>query len=190
MALSTASWHLARLGLSANQTILINGAGTTIGYAAVQIALARGARVIATAGPTYAQDLRALGATVTGYGDGLAARVRELASGPVGLVFDSAPPNGALPALVEIADGDPKRVLTCSDLTAAAEVGARDTFHEDLTTWTDAERFGVFPEFAQLAAAGKFTIPIAGTFPLGQWRTALAASQSGHARGKLLLLPG
>lgn len=83
MALSTASWHLARLGVSAGATILINGAGTTIGYAAVQIALTRGARVIASAGDTYAKDLRDLGATVTGYGDGLAARVKDLAGGPV-----------------------------------------------------------------------------------------------------------
>jgi NADPH:quinone reductase-like Zn-dependent oxidoreductase len=189
MALSTASWHLARLGVSTGATILINGAGTTIGYAAVQIALTRGARVFATAGTTYAQDLRDLGATVTGYGDGLAARVKALAGGPVDLVFDTAPPAGVLPELVEIAGGAAKRVLTCSDPASAAEVGARDTFHEDPATWTDGERFAAFPEFARLAAAGRFTIPVAGTFPLEEWRTALDISQAGHARGKLLLLP-
>jgi NADPH:quinone reductase-like Zn-dependent oxidoreductase len=188
MALSTASWHLARLGVSGGTTILINGAGTTIGYAAVQIALARGARVIATAGDTHAQDLRDLGATVTSYGDGLAGRVKDLADGSVDLVFDTAPPAGILPALAEIT-GDPKRVLTCSDPAAAAELGARDSFHEDPATFTDDERYGAFPEFTRLAAAGKFTVPVAGTFPLGQWRTALEISQAGHARGKLLLLP-
>src|SRR5882757_4234826 len=56
MAFSTVYWHLARLGLSSDHTVLINGAGTTVGYAAVQIALIRGARVIATAGDTYAQQ--------------------------------------------------------------------------------------------------------------------------------------
>jgi NADPH:quinone reductase-like Zn-dependent oxidoreductase len=189
MALSTASWHLARLGLSADRTILINGAGTTIGFAAVQIALIRGMRVIATAGDTYAQQLRDLGATVTPYGDGLVERVKALADGPVDLVFDTAPPSGVLPDLVQIADGDPKRVLTCSDLTAAPALGVRDTFHEDRTTWTDAERYGSFPEFAQLAADGRLTVPVSGTFPLDQWRTALEISLTGHARGKLLLLP-
>jgi NADPH:quinone reductase-like Zn-dependent oxidoreductase len=188
MALSTAAWHLARLGVSAGATILINGAGTTIGYAAVQIALTRGARVIATAGDTYAQDLRVLGATVTGYGDGLAARVKDLV-GPVDLVFDTAPPAGVLPELAEIAGGDPKRVLTCSDLAAAPELGVRDSFHEDPAAWTDDERYGAFPEFTQLAAAGKFTVPVAGTLPLDQWRTALEISQARRARGKLLLLP-
>ncbi len=189
MALSTAYWHLARLGLSAGHTILINGAGTTIGYAAAQIALIRGMRVIATAGETYAPRLRGLGVTVTSYGDGLVDRVKAISEGPVDLVFDTAPVSGALPDLVQIAGGDPKRVLTCSDLAAAPELGVRDTFHEDPATWNDGERYSFFPEFAQLAAEGRFTVPIAGTFPLQDWRTALETSLSGHARGKLLLLP-
>jgi NADPH:quinone reductase-like Zn-dependent oxidoreductase len=189
MALSTAYWHLARLGLSPDQTVLINGAGTTIGYAAVQIALVRGARVIAIAGDTYAQRLRSLGATVAGYGDGLADRVRAISDRPVDIVFDTAPASGALPDLVQIADGDPKHVLTCSDLVAAQELGVRDTFHEDPATWSEDERFGAIPEFARLAAEGRFTVPVAGTFPLDQWRTALGISLTGHAHGKLLLLP-
>jgi NADPH:quinone reductase-like Zn-dependent oxidoreductase len=47
----------------------------------------------------------------------------------------------------------------------------------------------VFSEFAQLTADGKFTVPIAGTFPLEDWRAAMGISLSGQARGKLLLLP-
>jgi NADPH:quinone reductase-like Zn-dependent oxidoreductase len=39
------------------------------------------------------------------------------------------------------------------------------------------------------AADGKFTVPIAATFPLEDWRTALATSLTGQARGKLILLP-
>ncbi|MEU7741673.1 hypothetical protein [Nonomuraea sp. NPDC049158] len=90
MALSTAHWHLARLGLSAGSTILINGAGTTGGYAAVQIALIRGMRVIATAEETYAGQLTYLGAAVTAYGDGLTERIKAVGEGPVDLVFDTA----------------------------------------------------------------------------------------------------
>jgi len=187
MALDTAYWHLARLGLSAGQTILIHGAGTTIGFAAVQIALIRGARVIATAGDTYAPRLRGLGAAVTAYGHGMAQRVKAISDGPVDLVLDTAPVGGALPDLVAIADGDPKRVLTISDFAAAQELGVRDSFHEDPST--RSERFASFPEFAQLAAEGKFTVPVAATFTLGDWRAAMETSLTGHARGKLLLLP-
>lgn len=185
MAVDTAYAHLAWLGITPGQTILINGAGTTIGYAAVQMALMRGLQVIATAGETYAQQLGELGATVTSYGEGLVERVRAINNGPVDFVFDTAPVSGALPALVEIAGGNPKRVLTASDFAAAAELGVRDTFHEDRT-----QRVDVLPEFAQLAAAGKFTIPIARTFVLEEWRSALDLSQSGQPHGKLLLLTG
>jgi NADPH:quinone reductase-like Zn-dependent oxidoreductase len=187
MALSTAYAHLTWLGLSAEHTILIHGAGSTIGFAAVQIALVRGARVIATVGQTYAQRLRDLGAAVTAYGDGMLERVGAISGGPVDLVLDTAPVGGALPGLVQLAGGDPKRVLTISDFAAAAELGVRDSFHEDHSQTFD--RPAVFSEFAQLAADGKFTVPIAGTFPLEDWRSAMEVSLNGQARGKLLLLP-
>jgi hypothetical protein len=38
--------------------------------------------------------------------------------------------------------------------------------------------------------AAQFSIAIAQTFTLENWRTALNISESGHASGKLLLLPG
>ena len=151
----------------------------------MQIALLRGMRVLATAGETYAQRLRALGAQVTAYGDGMVERVTEINGGPADLVLNTAPVGGSLPDLVQIAGGDPKRVLTISDFAAAAELGVRDTFHEDRSNPVAA-----LPEFGQLAADGVFTVPIAATFPLDEWKTALELSQTGHARGKLLLLPG
>jgi NADPH:quinone reductase-like Zn-dependent oxidoreductase len=52
-----------------------------------------------------------------------------------------------------------------------------------------SDRFDSFPEFAQLAAEGKFAVPVSGTFPLEDWRAAMEVSLAGHARGKLLLLP-
>jgi NADPH:quinone reductase-like Zn-dependent oxidoreductase len=187
MALDTAYLHLTALGLTPGRTILINGAGGTIGFAAVQIALSRGLRVIATAGPTYAQRLRELGAAVTTYGDGVVQRVKAVSDGPVDLVLDTAPVGGALPDLVEIAGGDPRRVLTISDVEAAQQLGVRDTFHEAPALLS--HRFEAFPEFARRAADGAFTVPIARTFPLEDWRAAMEISLTGHARGKLLLLP-
>ena len=185
MALETAHRSLRQLGLSAQQTILIHGAGSTVGFAAVQIALIRGARVIATAGETYGSRLRDLGATVTGYGDGMIERVTAVSDGPIDLALDTAPVGGALPDLVELAGGDPRRVLTISDFAAAEELGVRDSFHEQ----EPAGRYDVFPEFAQLAAEGRFTVPIARAFALEEWRAALEISLSGRAGGKLVLLP-
>ena len=54
--------------------------------------------------------------------------------------------------------------------------------------WFSSKSPGRKNEFAKLAAEGRFTVPIARTFPLDDWREALAASLSGHAHGKLVLL--
>jgi NADPH:quinone reductase-like Zn-dependent oxidoreductase len=78
MAVETATRSIDLLGLTSGQTIMVNGGGTMTGFAAVQIALMRGAKVIASAGETYAARLRELGAKVTPYGDGMVERVREL----------------------------------------------------------------------------------------------------------------
>nr|WP_275984112.1 zinc-binding dehydrogenase [Paenibacillus hamazuiensis] len=50
-------------------------------------------------------------------------------------------------------------------------------------------RYDVVGDFAQYAADGKFTIPVAKTFALDAWRSAVEMSQSGRAHGKLILLP-
>ena len=186
MAIETANRSIDGLGVTAEHTLLVNGAGTTIGFAAVQIGLARGARVYATAGETYAERLREFGATVTSYGDGLAERVAALAGGPVDRILDTAPPNGVLPDLVRIAGGDPRRVLTISDAAGASGLGVRTSFDADQPRRLYYELLG---EYAQRAADGKFTVPIARTFPLADWRTALEISLSRQARGKLVLLP-
>jgi NADPH:quinone reductase-like Zn-dependent oxidoreductase len=185
MTVDTAYLHLQLLGLDEGKTILIHGAGSTIGFAAVQIALLRGMRVIATAGETYAQQLRDFGALVTSYGDGMVERVAELGNAPVDLVLDTSPVGGAIPDLITIAGGDPQKVLTISDFQSAAELGARGSFTEKVP-----DRVEALPEFSRLAAEGKFQVPIAASFPLEEWETAVEISLGGTARGKLVLLPG
>lgn len=139
MAVETAFRCIDWLSVSAGHTLLVNGAGTMVGFAAVQMALMRGARTIATAGETFAERLRALGATVTLHGDGMVERVREIADTPPDMVFDAAPVNltpgigpvgGVLPDLVKIAGGDPRRVLTCVDFEAVSKLGVRTGFGE------------------------------------------------------------
>ncbi len=184
MAVAIAYGSLDCLGVEAGKTVLINGAGTTVGFAAVQISLLRGAHVIATAGATFADELRAFGAIVTAYGDGLPERVAALLGKSPDLILDVAPLSGALPALVQIA-GDPKRVMTISDFAAAKALGVRSNLEEPGMRI----RYDVLKEFAYLAAQSRFSIPIGRTFPLEEWKTALSLSEGLHARGKLILLP-
>ncbi len=177
MAVETASRGLDELGVSPGGWVLVHGAGTTVGYAAVQIAIRRGARVIATAGGTYAAALRAAGAEVTVYGDGMADRVIALAGGPVDRVLDTAPVSNALPDPVQT----PGHVLTVSDFAAAPALGVR------VSSGTARRCDDVLGEYAQLTAQGRFTVPVAATFALEEWRDAFELSTSGQAHGKLLL---
>jgi NADPH:quinone reductase-like Zn-dependent oxidoreductase len=179
MAVETAYRGLAALGDVSGKTVLVSGAGTTIGFAAAQIALRLGARVIVSAGKTYAGALRDAGAEVVAYGEGLGERVTTLAGGPVDLVFDSAPA-GVMPELLTTVT-DPTHIVTVTDFAALQSLGVRST---DMTM-----RYDVLGEYAELAAQGGFTIPIAGTYPLESWREPLAVSRSGQARGKHLLIP-
>ncbi len=132
LAVETAFRNIEILRVSAGHTILIHGAGTAVGFAAVQMALMRGARVIATAGETFAERLRALGVAVTSYGDGMVERVLAITDKSLDLILDTAPASGVLPSLIKIA-GDPSHVLTISDFAAAKELGVRSSFGEDPT---------------------------------------------------------
>jgi len=189
MVVKTARWTLDVMNVEKDSTILVHGAGGMVGFAAVQIAVRMGARVIATAGPTFTPDLERAGALVTTYGEGMSERVRALAGGDVDLVLDTArTAEGAMATLIALAGGDPKRVVTVSNHDEARHLGARVNLDELRAT-------GAFPgdgflaDYASLAAAGEFRIPIAHRYPLDQWREAVELSVSGQPHGKLILVP-
>lgn len=189
MVVRTAVWTLAAMDVGPHTTLLVHGAGSMVGFAAVQVAIELGARVIATAGPTYTSDLEGFGAAVTPYGDGMAERVRELVGGsPIDLVLDTAPPTpGAIPTLLEVVR-EPKDVVTISNHDEARRLGARVNL--DLLAAATNPLLDPIPEYVARTAAGKFHLPIARTFPLGAWREAAALSLSRAPRGKVVLLPG
>jgi NADPH:quinone reductase-like Zn-dependent oxidoreductase len=70
-------------------------------------------------------------------------------------------------------------VVTLSDFASAQELGVRNG--------STALRYDVLGEFADLAAEGRFEIPIGGVYELDEWRPAMERSRSGHPRGKLVL---
>jgi len=190
MVVQTAAWTLEIMDLEPGATLLVHGAGGMVGYAAVQIALKQGAKVIATAGPTFTADLEGFGARVTSYGTAMVDRVRILTDGrDVDFVLDTPRPGpGTLPDLIALAGGDPRRVMTISNHDEARALGARvniDEFRPGLTPLT-----ALLPEYATLAAQGAFRLPIARSYPFEQWRDAVRLSLSGNPHGKVVLLPG
>jgi NADPH:quinone reductase-like Zn-dependent oxidoreductase len=195
MVVETAARYLAWAGFEKGQTVLINGAGTMVGFAAVQMALLQGARVIATAGETFAERLRAMGVSVAAHGEGMVERVRALVSESPDILLDAAPVNlkpgsaSALPDLVAIADGYTTRIITVADFEGAAKTGVRTGAENIKSEGGFRLRWDVLGEYGQLAAKGRFSIPVARTFSLEDWREALEISLAGRARGKLVLVP-
>lgn len=63
------SWEglVDRAGVTADQQVLVHGGAGGVGSLAVQLAIARGARVYATGGPSSQDAIRAIGATAIDY---------------------------------------------------------------------------------------------------------------------------
>jgi NADPH:quinone reductase-like Zn-dependent oxidoreductase len=181
VAVETATRTLDLLGISAGQTLLVNGAAGSVGISAVQLARERGARVIGTASPGNHDFLRSLGAEPTTYGEGLVERVRELSPNGVDAALDAAG-GGALPALVGLAGGS-EHVVTIADYQGAQELGVA------FSGGGGGDRaWGALAAVAQLIVDGRFELPVARTFPLDAVAEAQRESETGHVRGKLVLL--
>jgi len=161
------------------RTLLVNGASGSVGSAAVQLAVARGARVIGTAGPANHDHLRALGAEPVAYGSGLVERVRALAPGGVDLALDVAG-SGVLPELIALAGGA-EHVVTIADFAGAHQHGV--TFSRG----DDGRALYALDEIGGLIASGRFALPVVRTFPLAEIAEAHRAGEAG-VRGKLVLL--
>jgi NADPH:quinone reductase-like Zn-dependent oxidoreductase len=181
VAIETATRTLELLDVNQDTTLLVNGAAGAVGSSAVQLARARGARVIGTASPGNHDYLRSLGAEPTTYGDGLAQRVRTIAPNGVDAALDAAG-GGALPALVELA-GSPDRVVTIADPQGAQQTGVRMTGGPGTKRAIHALR-----DIAPLIEAGQFRLPVQQTFRLDQISEAHRLSEGGHVRGKLVVL--
>jgi NADPH:quinone reductase-like Zn-dependent oxidoreductase len=179
VAVETAVRVLDELGVFEGQTLLVNGAAGGVGTAAVQLARARGVRVIGTASERNHSFLREIGAEPTTYGDGMVERVRALAPDGVDRAFDTAG-KGALPELVELT-GTPDHVMTIADFNAG-EIGVRVS--------TGAERaVRALGQAAELFEAGGLQMPVARAFPFSEAAEAHRLSEEGHVRGKVVLTP-
>ena len=171
---------LRLLGVNAGDTLFVDGGAGGVGAVTVQMALARGAKVIASASEANHDYLREIGATPVLYGPGLAERVRAAAGGPVDAVFDVA---GKAPVedLISLAP-EPSQVVSIANF-AAGQAGARVT-----GGGADSQPMQALAQVAGLLAQNKLVIKVQ-TFPFDRAAEAYRISQSGHVRGKLVLIP-
>jgi len=176
----TAERGLRLLDVKAGDTLFVDGGAGGVGAVAVQVAVARGARVIASASEGNQDYLREIGAIPVRYGDGVANRVRNAAGGSIDAVFDvvGQTPVGELISLVS----NPAKVVTIANF-AAAEAGVRVT-----GGGADSRAPEALDEVADLLAQNKIVIKVQ-TFPFERAAEAYRISLTGHLRGKLVLIP-
>lgn len=108
----------------------------------------------------------------TAHGEGVVERVSALISKAPDIILDAAPANlqshfaSALPDLVEIAKGDPSRVIPIADVEGAKKLGVRTGAEKIKLEGGFKLRWNALGYFSRLAAEGRFSIPIARTFSL------------------------
>ncbi len=168
------------LGVSAGQTVLVHGAGGVTGGMLVQLAVHRGATVIATAGADSAGRVAALGAsTVLDYHQpDWPERVRAMTGGGVDAAANAAPA-GSAEAVRAVRDGGRLATIT-SDLPAAE----RDITMRAVRVAPDGGRLG---HLVQLLAQGTLTVSVGDMLPLERAAAALARARHG-ARGSATVL--
>jgi NADPH:quinone reductase-like Zn-dependent oxidoreductase len=176
----TSERGLRLLGVQAGDTLFVDGGAGGVGAVAVQMAIAMGVRVIASASEANHDYLREIGATPVLYGDGVPDRVRAAAGGPVDAVFDVA---GRTPIedLISLTS-EPTQVVSIANFTAG-QAGARVTGGD-----ADSQSMRALAQVADLLAQNKLVIKVQ-TFPFDRAAEANRISQAGHVRGKLVLVP-
>jgi len=180
VALETATRSLNQLGVGHDTRLLINGAAGGIGSSAVQLAIARGARVIGTASVANHGYLRLLDAEPVAYGEGMAERVRALAPDGVNAALDVAG-SGVLPELIDLAGGA-QNVVTLADFDGAKQHGVR------FSNGYQGHAFHALAEIGALIEAGRFWLPVERTYPLHQISEAHRVLEHAHVRGRVVLV--
>jgi NADPH2:quinone reductase len=189
-----------RGSLAAGESVVVLGAGGAVGYAAIELAKALGARVIGSASTSEKRALALRGGADAVIDSGSPTWREDLkaANGgkPVDVVVDPVGGEATEPAFRSLAwrgrhlvigfagGGIPRLPINLALLKGAALVGV------------DIRQFGEYePELAarnmdallELFRAGKLHPAIARTWPLEQFVEAMAAAKSGKLAGRVVL---
>jgi NADPH:quinone reductase-like Zn-dependent oxidoreductase len=176
----TAHQGLEAIGLRGGETLFLGGGAGGVGHMVVQLAVARGARVIATASARNQDFLRSLGAEPVDYADGdVADRVREIArDSGTDAAFDIFGGDHQQQALELLRPGG-RIVSIASPPEPREHVEANYVFVRpsgyDLA------------EMNELIAEGRLRPHVEEVFPLERAADAMERLEGGHVRGKLVL---
>jgi NADPH:quinone reductase-like Zn-dependent oxidoreductase len=179
----TAHQSLEALGLRGGETLFLTGGAGGVGHVTTQLAVARGARVVATASPGNHDFLRELGAEPLDYADGdVPARVR-------GLLGDSG-----IDAALDLFGGEDRE-----DAFAVLRPGGRlasvvqpppeprEGHHEVSYVFIRPSGYDLGEHITPLVAEGSLRPHVEEAFPLERAADAHERIEAGHTRGKLVL---
>ncbi|HLH64839.1 MAG TPA: NADP-dependent oxidoreductase [Solirubrobacteraceae bacterium] len=184
LAAVTATMCLDAAGVHEGSSVLVNGATGGVGGYAVQIAKARGAKLVVGSGRPGAEEahVRSLGAdaVVDWSAPDFARRARQTA----GSGFD---------ALIDVVTGDPAAFATLARMVladggrAATTIGAADPERLDgieATNVWSAPEVPLLRSIAELAAEGRVRAPVRAVYGFGEIEQAFEAVRRG-ALGKV-----
>jgi NADPH:quinone reductase-like Zn-dependent oxidoreductase len=178
----TAHQALEALGLRGGETLFLTGGAGGVGHVAIQLAVARGARVVATASERNHDFLRELGAEPLDYAnDDVPGRVHDL--------LDDSGADAAL----ELFGGDVReqafaalrqggRLASVAQPPPEAREG-----HEVTYIFVRPSGFDLGEHVTPLVAEGSLRPTIEETFPLERAADAHERIEEGHVRGKLVV---
>jgi NADPH:quinone reductase-like Zn-dependent oxidoreductase len=185
LPLSVLTGHqaLEALGLRGGESLFIGGGAGGVGHLAVQLAVARGARVVATASERNHDFLRELGAEPLDYHDeDLPARVRDLLA------------DSGTDASFDLFGGDP-REQAFAVLRAGGRLVSiarpppepRNGHHEVHYIFVRPSGYDLGEHVTPLVHEGILRPHVQETFPLERAAEAHALVEAGHVRGKIVL---
>ncbi|MET0976057.1 MAG: NADP-dependent oxidoreductase, partial [Leifsonia sp.] len=173
---TTALDALQDTAVGAGDTVVVTSAAGGVGCLAVQLAVARGARVIGTAAARNADFVRQLGAIPVAYGPDIADRIRVVAPDGVG-------------AFIDFFGGD--------SVTAAIELGVPPQRISTVLDWAAVDDYGVqratagsireMLVIAELMQQHRIRMPIADVFSLDDVEAAYRQLDRRESVGKIVL---
>lgn len=185
---TTAVHVLHAAGVGNGDTVLVHGGSGGVGLMAVQLAVAAGATVIATAAEHNHQLVRELGAIPVVYGPGLAGRVRAAAPQGVSAAVDLAGTDEALDVSLELV-ADRTRIASITGSPRRATAGIKLLGYGPGQDAGTEFRAAARADLVARAGSGALRVVVHATFPLADAAKAHEVGVAGHAPGKLVLIP-
>lgn len=182
---TTAVHALSAADVGPGENVLVHGAAGGVGLMVVQLAVARKARVIATASERNHDLLTSLGATPVTYGPGLAERVRALAPRGVDAATDLIGTDEAIDTSLELVQLR-SRVVSIAAFGRGAD-GIRLIGSGPGADPGDEIRLAARTTLTEAVAAGSLQVIVERTYPLRDAVEAHRLLMAGHVTGKLVL---